>query len=90
MKLKVFATYRDITKLKELEMDAPSTALDLLRLLARRYGPPMEKKIFTSEGDISADVILLVNGRNIKHLEDGATPLSDEDTVSLFPMVAGG
>ena len=33
---------------------------------------------------------VLVNGRNIEHLEGKYTALKDSDTVSIFPMVAGG
>lgn len=90
MKLKFFATYRDITKIKEVDIAPPATAYDLLRFLAKRYGPAMERMLFTGDGAISENAILLVNGRRIDHLQGGDTPLTREDTVSLFPMVAGG
>lgn len=90
MQLKFFATYRDLAGRRELDIPAPSTAMDLLLWLADAYGPAMRKKLFTEEGEISEDALLLVNGRHIVHLEGGATPLSEEDVVSLFPMVAGG
>ena len=90
MRIKFFATYRDITRCRELDIPAPSTAMALLQGLADAYGAAMEKKLFTPEGGISGDVILLVNGRHIAHLEGGDTPLGEDDVVSLFPMVAGG
>ena len=90
MKLKFFATYRDITGCRELDIPAPSTAMALLQQLAETYGPMMRKKVFTLEGEISEEALLLVNGRHIAHLAGGDTPLCEEDVVSLFPMVAGG
>lgn len=90
MKLKIFATYRETTGCRELDIPAPSTAMELLKYLSARYGPEMEKKLFENSSEISGEVILLVNGRNIAHLDRENTLLSEGDVVSLFPMVAGG
>ena len=90
MKIKFFATYRDLTGCKELDIPAPADALALLETLALRFGPAMRKKLFAEGGVVSEDVILFVNGRNIFHISGTDTPLSETDTVSLFPMVAGG
>jgi molybdopterin converting factor small subunit len=40
--------------------------------------------------DIGQDAIILVNGRNITDLHGKNTPLAETDTVSIFPLVAGG
>jgi len=90
MKLKFFATYRQITGCKEIDIAAPPDVRALLDVLVSRYGAPIRKKLFTESGELSHDAILLVNGRHITHLSGVNTPLSEEDTVSLFPMVAGG
>jgi molybdopterin synthase sulfur carrier subunit len=90
MRVKFFATYRELTGCKETNLVAPTDVLALLDELALRYGTAMRKKLFTESGEISYDAILLVNGRNISHLSGAETPLSDKDEVSLFPMVAGG
>jgi len=90
MKLKIFATYRDLTGCKEMDIPAPPTAIALLEILAERYGPAFRKKAFTESGEISQEAILLVNGRHISHISGADTPLSEDDIVSLFPMVAGG
>lgn len=90
MLMKFFATYRELTGCKELVIPAPPTAQALFDELAVRYGPAMQKKLFAPNGELSEDVILLVNGRHISHIAGLDTPLSEGDTVSLFPMVAGG
>jgi molybdopterin synthase sulfur carrier subunit len=90
MKVRFFATYRDVTGCRELDIPAPSTAIGLLHALADRYGPSMRRKLFTEDGEISEDAILLINGRHFEHLGKGDAPLKDSDVASLFPMVAGG
>ena len=32
----------------------------------------------------------MVNGRHITHLQGVTTPLTEQDVVALFPVVAGG
>ena len=91
MRLKFFATYRDITKCKELTIPAPPDVWALLNALGDSYGEQMRKKLFTKDGDeIGEDAIVLLNGRNIMHLDGKDTLLQESDTVSIFPMVAGG
>ncbi len=40
--------------------------------------------------ELKDNIILMVNGRAIQHLEGLETPLKEGDTLSVFPTVAGG
>jgi molybdopterin converting factor small subunit len=40
--------------------------------------------------DLHGEIIIFVNGRNVRHLQMLDTPLQDDDEVSIFPMIAGG
>jgi len=40
--------------------------------------------------ELEKGVIILVNGKNIEHLEKLDTKLKDGDVVSIFPPVGGG
>lgn len=72
-------------------MPAPDTVLALLHALSSRYGPAMREKLLAPGGEsIGSDAIVLVNGRHIAHLNGVDTPLSEADTVAVFPLVAGG
>jgi molybdopterin synthase sulfur carrier subunit len=42
------------------------------------------------DGDLWNLVIILVNGRDVRHLQRLATPLAPTDTVVIFPPVGGG
>ncbi|MDV0443738.1 MoaD family protein [Methanorbis rubei] len=90
MKIKFFATYRAITRCSETNLPAEEDILSLLHEVSRIY-PGLRNKILNSEGtDIGLEAIILVNGRNIVHLNGVDTKITDDDTVALFPLVAGG
>ena len=91
MKIKFFASYRDITKSKEIDIPAPPDVWTLLVNLGETYGMPFKKEALSPDGSqLSESVIVLVNGRNIFHLDDKNTKLTDSDIVSIFPQVVGG
>ena len=90
MTVKYFATYRDITRCKEEDAAAPENVLNLLLSLSGRYDGFHAKLLSTDGTDVGEETIILVNGRNISHLDGVATPLTESDTVSVFPVVAGG
>jgi molybdopterin synthase sulfur carrier subunit len=90
MKVKFFATYRQIADCKSLEVEVPVDVLGLLRDLCRRW-PEFSDKILTPDGeDLGLDAIVLVNGRHIQHLDGVHTRLTNDDTVTVLPLVAGG
>jgi molybdopterin synthase sulfur carrier subunit len=89
MKVKFFATIRDYTKTKEVEADCCGTLYELLIQLCESYGSNFRRKIFNGN-EISSEIIILINGRNIVHLQGIDTVLSNEDEISIFPVVAGG
>lgn len=91
MKVRFFATYRDITHAAEMEVPAPESVRGLLLLLGDRYGPALRDKILSPDhGALGRDAIVLVNGRHISHLQGIDTPLDESCTVAIFPLVAGG
>ena len=91
MKLRFFATYRDVTKCKEMEIPAQPDVWALLGYLGGRFGEPIKKMLFTPDGEgIGEEAIILVNGRNVEHLNGKDTELVESDVISIFPMVAGG
>ena len=91
MRVKYFAAYRDATGRKDEDVLAPATVGTLLQGLAERYGAGVRTRLLAPGLDgLGPDAIVLVNGRNIVHLDMLETPLSEADTVSIFPIVAGG
>lgn len=89
MKVKYFAYLRDYTGSKEIEAEHCESLRELLIMLCDRHGPRFKGKIFKNDG-LSDEIIIMVNGRNIVHLQGLDTLLSPEDEISIFPVVAGG
>ncbi|RLF79532.1 molybdopterin synthase sulfur carrier subunit [Thermococci archaeon] len=81
VRVRVFATLRSIIGKNEVELQA-STVGELLERIYSKY-PKMKK-------ELEKGVVILVNGKNIEHLEKLNTKLKHEDVVSIFPPVGGG
>jgi sulfur-carrier protein len=90
VEIKYFADVRELTGHNSLTWNVPSSTLgDLLHALAGRYGHRFAARLFEGQA-LSPTIIILVNGRDVRHLNGVATPLHADDTISIFPMVAGG
>ena len=90
MQLKFFATYRQISGCKICSIPAPRDVLALLHDVSSRW-PAFREEVLNEDGtDRGDEVIIMVNGRHIEHLDGVHTRLSDEDTVAITPVVAGG
>ena len=91
MKVKFFATIRDITGCIETDFPFQETAGSLALSLCDRYGEKLRGKLLSPEGNVfHNDVIFLINGRHVVHLGGFDAPLAEDDTVSIFPKTAGG
>ncbi|AAL80469.1 MoaD/ThiS family protein [Pyrococcus furiosus DSM 3638] len=82
MQVKLFATLIEFTGKRKLEIHGPKTVRELLDKLEEMF--PGFKK------ELEQGYMILVNGKNIEHLQGLDTPLSDDDTVSIFPPAGGG
>jgi molybdopterin synthase sulfur carrier subunit len=84
-----FATIRDLSREKETSAAPCPTVRDLFLGLSAIYGEAFRREALEVE-DVSDRVIVMVNGRSIAHTGGGNTPLSDGDTVAVFPIIGGG
>ena len=89
MKLKFYATFRYVVGHKEIKKEFAGTVSELLRLLCDEYGEKFRDAVFDERGKLRKYVKIFVNGRNIDDF-DGPQMLEHEDTVAIFPPIAGG
>lgn len=90
MLVKYFADIRELSGCNEERLDAsPASLKALLEALFTRHGAPLERRVLEG-GELSSTIIILINGRNVTHLAGLDSPLTSEDTVAIFPVVAGG
>jgi sulfur-carrier protein len=91
MKLRFYAFFKDVVGSGEMNYERPAANLGvLLADLTCRYGRPFSKWVYAEDGRLSHMVIILVNGKDVRDALGLATPLTPEDTVVLFPPLAGG
>ena len=91
MIVKYFATIRTYTGENERRVDDPPATLG--RAARRRWrratAASFRRAVFAGD-ELSPEIIILVNGRNVVYSGRLDTPLAADDEVSIFPMVAGG
>ncbi len=91
MKIQYYATLRDVTKThQETWSGTEATLAELIEALCRKYGRPFQRWVSKEEGGFGSLSIFLVNGQDYRSLDGLQTRLAPEDTVSIFPPLAGG
>ncbi len=83
VRVKFFATLRDITGVREMEIEGVSSVEELLDALYEKFGEKFRKEIEEKN-------MILVNGRNILHLKGYDTKIEEIDEISIFPPAGGG
>jgi len=92
MKVNFYATLRDVTGQKTVDIDIPenATVRQLVDAIVTRY-PIMRDKLLQANGDLFGHVHVFVNGRDAPFLIDQMeTVIKPVDTISIFPAVGGG
>ncbi|WP_336002232.1 ubiquitin-like small modifier protein 1 [Halorientalis halophila] len=91
LELRFFATYRAAVgqKTVEREFDDGATVAEVLSTLESEYRD-LERQLLDEDGEIRPQLSILKNGRDVTHMDGGATLLEDGDSLSVFPPVAGG
>jgi len=93
VRIKFFATFRDLLNLKEIEINLTSsesyTIGQLLEDLIDKF-PTLQAEIFNEDKTIRRMTHILVNGRNIIHLQGLETDIKSTDEIALIPPVGGG
>jgi adenylyltransferase/sulfurtransferase len=52
--------------------------------------PNLQKHLYNEQQQLRQFVNIYVNDEDMRHLEKGATPVKDGDTLSIVPSIAGG
>jgi MoaD family protein len=89
---KSFGTIRRVLQKQLLELDMPegSTVRDVIDEVVSIGGPPL-RRIVLHEGEVSGNLIVLLNRRDVRTLDgEFSVQVSEGDMVSLLPHVQGG
>jgi molybdopterin synthase sulfur carrier subunit len=89
LELRFFATFREAVGTKTITRDYDaSTVGEVLAALESEF-EGLSGQIL-SDGAVQGQVNVLLNGRDVSHEQGADTPVGPDDTLSVFPPVAGG
>jgi adenylyltransferase/sulfurtransferase len=89
MKVLIPTPLRPYTR-KQASVDvAAPTVGEMLSKLTSQF-PDLRKQLFGDDGKLRRFVNVYVNDEDIRYLQLEDTPVSESDTVSIVPSVAGG
>ena len=80
---------RPFTGKQEIVNVSGATVGELLADLTRQFDG-LRKHLYTEEGRLRSFVNIYVNDEDIRYLQKEQTPISEGDTISIIPSVAGG
>jgi molybdopterin synthase sulfur carrier subunit len=91
VKIRLYATLRDLigTRQVDVQMEDVETVKFVLHHLVQQF-PQLHEVIWQPDGSLAGYVAVILNGRDIRHLNGIETSVSDEDTLDIFPPVGGG
>jgi len=73
-----------------LSIEERSTIRDVLKQLVKTFGKDFENTIFKPPDEISKYIILSLNGKDIRSIDNLNTLLHKGDEIILLPAIAGG
>lgn len=65
------------------------TVAEALTMLGRDY-PGIRQRVLDDQGDIRRHVSVFVNGENVRFAQGGATQVTSESEVWIYPALSGG
>lgn len=88
--LKFFATFREAvgSKTIEREFEDEATVGAILAALESEFEGLSGRLL--DDGDLKPQINVLLEGREVLHMDGVDTVATDGDTLSIFPPVAGG
>ena len=92
IKVKFFATIRLVTGVSEIDIKvtSPVTVSQLIEIASKILKKDLKSELLENDREIKHGTIILLNGKNILHIDKLNTLIKDNDTVSIFPPAGGG
>ena len=90
IKIKFYSLLRLFLEQKEVDIDANNiSVLNLLQNISEKTNKNLLEEI-ANNGILISGTIILLNGRNIFHLDKMNTIVKNGDTIDIFPPGGGG
>jgi molybdopterin converting factor small subunit len=90
-----FGLVRNVVKEaeEEITLSAPAKVKDLLEALCRKHGEALRDALFTVEGTLTANTMLLLDGTNVLYTQGLDTIISNDQSMHVLlttTALAGG
>jgi len=91
MRIKFFSLIKFDLKKDEVEyqLSESKSVREIIKLLNQEFDNYFNRKLL-EDGELKSGTIILLNGRNIRHLQGMDTPVEDKDEITIFPPSGGG
>ncbi len=92
VKIMFLSLLDDITEVEEINLPIEEgvNIRTVLEQLTTKFGQKFEEMIFKSSKDLSKYVIITVNSKDIRILDELNTEIQLDDEISFIPAIAGG
>lgn len=91
MRVRFFANLRDAAggRQIDLSMEGAESLSQVIDRIVHRC-PDLGPLILTDQGDLASHIAVIVNGRDMRHLDGMQTKVTEGDQLDIFPPVGGG
>jgi molybdopterin synthase sulfur carrier subunit len=72
-----------------LPLDTRMTIADAIVMLGRDY-PGIRQRVLDDQNNIRAHVNVFVDGENVRFANGGATQITNDSEVRIYPAISGG
>ena len=92
VKISFLSLLKDRIGVEELNMDLEDNATinDVFFKLFEKFGEDIKTVLVKKTGELNDHVVIMLNEKNIRSLDDLNTNLQNQDEITLLPAIAGG
>ena len=91
VKIKFYSLIRMFLGINEVKIETASVSIyELILKVEKQIGKKILDQLINSEMEILPGTMILINGRNIVHLEGINSIVQNGDEISIFPPGGGG
>ncbi len=92
VKISFLSLLKDRIGVKELNLDLEDNATinDVFSKLFEKFGEDIKTVLVKKTGELNDHVVIMLNEKNIRSLDDLNTKIQNKDEITLLPAIAGG